>query len=236
MGDKKDQVRQMFDDISHRYDFLNHLLSFGLDHSWRRKVVTEIRRRWQGRTARLNILDVATGTGDLAFALFMLNPASVTAIDISSRMLEAGKQKAVRKKMDDRIRFIPGDAEHIPFPDHTFDAVTVAFGVRNFEDLPAGLNEMTRVLKPSGRVYILEFSYPSAFPLRQLYSVYSKGVIPLLGKRISRHTNAYSYLPRSVREFPKDEAFLQLMQEAGLRETGQKKLTGAIVTLYEGMK
>ena len=228
----REKVEQMFDSIAGRYDFLNHFLSLGTDRWWRRRAINIIGKNIQpGR-----ILDVATGTGDLAIASLSLNPVRVTGIDISDRMLELGRKKISEMHLDDKIELLRGDSEEINFADETFDVVMAAFGVRNFEHTLAGLTEMFRVLKPRGMIMILEFSKPSLFPFKQVYNFYFTVVLPQIGKRVSGDQNAYSYLPQSVMSFPDNEAFLKLLREAGFVSEKQKKLSGGIASVYYGFK
>ncbi len=228
---KKETVRRMFDDISGKYDFLNHFFSFGIDHLWRKKLV-----RLLAPSKPLSILDVACGTGDLALSLARLRPQRIVGIDISEKMLEIGRQKISRKGQEPVIRLQLGDAEHIPFPDNTFDAVTVAFGVRNFDDFGLGLSEMRRVLRPGGYVLILEFSHPTAFPMKQLYGFYSHAIIPAVGRLISGSSTAYTYLPQSVDAFPSGKDFLEILDQRGLVRVNQISLTGGIASVYTGEK
>ncbi|HNW74714.1 MAG TPA: bifunctional demethylmenaquinone methyltransferase/2-methoxy-6-polyprenyl-1,4-benzoquinol methylase UbiE [Bacteroidales bacterium] len=228
---KKETVRRMFDDISGKYDFLNHFFSFGIDHLWRKKLV-----RLLAPSKPLSILDVACGTGDLALSLARLRPQRIVGIDISEKMLEIGRQKISRKGQEPVIRLQQGDAEHIPFPDNTFDAVTVAFGVRNFDDLGLGLSEMRRVLRPGGCMLILEFSHPTAFPMKQLYGFYSHAIIPVVGRLISGSSTAYTYLPQSVDAFPSGTDFLEILDQRGLARVNQISLTGGIASVYTGEK
>lgn len=228
---KKETVRRMFDDISGKYDFLNHFFSFGIDHLWRKKLV-----RLLAPSKPLSILDVACGTGDLALSLARLRPHRIVGIDISEKMLEIGRQKISRKGQEPVIRLQQGDAEHIPFPDNTFDAVTVAFGVRNFDDLGLGLSEMRRVLRPGGCMLILEFSHPTAFPMKQLYGFYSHAIIPAVGRLISGSSTAYTYLPQSVDAFPSGTDFLKILDQRGLARVNQISLTGGIASVYTGEK
>lgn len=228
---KKKMVEEMFNDIATQYDFLNHFLSFGIDFGWRRKFVRQL-----GKTHPSVILDVATGTADLALAMTRLAPDLIEGIDIAEQMLEIGKQKAGRHPKGGLIRFTKADAEAIPFPDNHFDAVTVAFGVRNFEDLERGLSEMCRVLKPGGTMMILEFSQPAGVPFRQLYSLYSRYGIPLIGRIFSGNNDAYRYLPESVAAFPSGNAFLEILKSTGLGETRRRSLTGGIASIYSGVK
>ena len=221
----------MFNDISGRYDFLNHFLSLGVDFSWRRKFVNQL-----SLYKPHHILDVATGTGDLALLISTLEPEHVTGIDIAGNMLAIAKQKASQKRLQERITFEEGDAEDLPFPDEVFDAVTVAFGVRNFEDLERGLWEMRRVMKTGGVMMILEFSHPVSLPWKQLYGFYSKHLVPFIGKMVSRNTQAYTYLPESVFAFPSGKDFLDILEKAGMKNVSQRILTFGVATIYTGEK
>ncbi len=232
MSPNKDSVRTMFDEISPRYDFLNHLLSFGIDHSWRKRVVEEIRRWFHEPASTIRILDVATGTGDLAIAVSTLQQASIEGIDISTKMMEIGRKKVSARGLSGKIVFREGEAENIPFEDNHFDVVMVAFGVRNFEELERGISEMKRVLKPGGVMLILEFSHPERYPMKALYSFYSSVIIPLFGKLISRHREAYAYLPDTVADFPSGEDFIAVLRKMELKEPFQIPLTGGIASLY----
>ena len=223
----------MFDSIALHYDFLNHLLSFGIDKSWRRKAIREI--------SLINphpekMLDVATGTGDLAIAALKLNPDHITGIDISGKMLEAGREKLRKKALQDRIDLVECDSENIIFSDGTFDVAMVAFGVRNFTDPLKGLAEMARILKPGGVIMVLEFSKPSQTPFKQLYNFYFLKILPLIGKIVSKSDYAYRYLPESVIQFPDNERFIALIEETGFSSVRQKKLTGGVVSIYTGRK
>jgi demethylmenaquinone methyltransferase/2-methoxy-6-polyprenyl-1,4-benzoquinol methylase len=228
---KKEKIQKMFNDISGRYDFLNHFLSLGVDFSWRRKFVNQL-----SHYKPHHILDVATGTGDLALLISTLEPEHVTGIDIAGNMLAIAKQKATQKHLQDRLTFEEGDAEDLPFPDEVFDAVTVAFGVRNFEDLERGLSEMKRVMKTGGVMMILEFSHPASFPWKQLYGFYSKHMIPFIGKIVSRNKQAYSYLPESVSAFPSGKDFLDILEKVGMKNVSQRSLTFGVATIYTGEK
>lgn len=221
----------MFDAISPKYDFLNHFLSFGIDRKWRRKLVGML-----GERKPQAILDVATGTGDLAIAMASLRPKKITGIDISEKMLEIGRQKLIAKDLQHLVTLSCSDSEKIPFSDNTFDAVTVAFGVRNYEDLEKGLTEMKRVLRPGGVMLILEFSHPESFPMKQLYLFYSGHIIPFLGRRISGNGKAYSYLPESVAAFPSGKRFLGILQRTGMNHCRQTRLTFGIATIYQAEK
>lgn len=225
---KKKQVAGMFDNIAHRYDFLNHFLSLGIDIFWRKKAIQAL-QSLQPKT----ILDVATGTADLAIeAERQLRSAKITGIDIAAEMLEIGRQKLERYQLGHKIELLQGDVENLPFPNNTFDAVTVAFGVRNFEDISRGLEEMQRVLRPGGKVVILEFSTPTLFPIKQLYNFYFKNILPVFGKIASKDPRAYTYLYESVQVFPYGRDFANLLEETGFQPATYKPLTGGICTLY----
>ena len=228
---KKEMVMNMFDDISGRYDFLNHFLSMGTDYRWRKKFVHVLAKQ-----CPCKILDVATGTGDLAIALASLRPDLIHGIDISEQMLAVARKKILEKNLGRMITFDSGDAENIPFPDDTFDAVTVAFGVRNYENLEKGLTEMRRILRPGGTMQILEFSQPTSVIFKHLYQLYSKTVIPFAGKLISGNKVAYRYLPDSVAVFPAGTSFLAIMEKTGMKELKQIPLSFGIATIYAGKK
>lgn len=221
----------MFDTIARRYDRLNHLLSLGIDRSWRRRVVGRVRAQGAGR-----VLDAATGTGDLAILMARkCSEMRVDGIDLSENMLAIGRTKIERAGVQDRVALIQGDAEAIDAPD-SYDAVTAAFGVRNFADIPAGLAEFHRVLRPGGKAYVLEFGRPKRGLFGWLYRFYFHGVLPVIGRLVSRDREAYSYLPRSVDTFPYGEPFLTLMREAGFANCSLKNLTFGVAQLYEGTK
>ena len=225
-------IAAMFDRISPKYDALNHLLSLNIDKVWRRKTAKAVAKS-QPKT----ILDLATGTADLAIALAKSNPqAQIIGMDISEKMLEIGKAKVIQRKMESQIELHLGDAATLPFESNTFDAVTVAFGVRNFENLEHGLSEIQRVLKPNGRAVILEFSMPERFPIKQLYALYFKHLLPSIGKAVSKDGNAYSYLPLSVEQFPKPKVFLRMLAEKGLENGMAKPLSFGIASLYTSTK
>ncbi len=228
---KKEEVAEMFNNISHRYDFLNRFLSLGIDVGWRKKTVQAVATRNPQK-----ILDVATGTADLAIALRKSGAKEIIGCDISVGMLHKGKEKVVRKGLEDLIQLQYGDSENLPFEDGSFDAVTVAFGVRNFEIPQKGLKEIHRVLKKGGRIHVLEFSKPQKFPIKQLYNFYFKTILPFCGRLISKDKSAYTYLPNSVKSFPHGEGFLQLLAECGFRSNSAKKLTFGIASLYIGEK
>ncbi|MCX6300816.1 MAG: bifunctional demethylmenaquinone methyltransferase/2-methoxy-6-polyprenyl-1,4-benzoquinol methylase UbiE [Bacteroidia bacterium] len=230
--DNKSGIGSMFDDIALRYDFLNHLLSFGIDHFWRRKAIKVVSETYKNP----RILDVATGTGDLAIAALKLDPVHITGIDISQKMLESGNKKIRKRGLSGKIDLIPGDSENLPFSDNSFDVAMVAFGVRNFSDRLKGLSEMNRVLNEKGMAMVLEFSKPDRFPFRQIYYFYFKTMLPVIGRLFSRNRVAYSYLPDSVMQFPDNERFMALMQSAGFYNVSHKKLTGGIACIYTGFK
>ena len=217
----------MFDEISQHYDFLNHFLSFGIDRKWRKEMIKILAVRHPE-----TILDVATGTADLAIAMTDTHPRKITGIDISEKMLRLADEKISTAGFKDLITLLPGDAEALPFPEDTFDAVTVAFGVRNFENLRLGLIEMKRVLHPGGILLILEFSHPATFPVKQFYQVYSRLIIPLFGRLISHHSDAYQYLPDSVASFPSENSFIAMLEDLGLKNTGRKSLSMGIASIY----
>lgn len=226
---KKEQVEAMFDAIAPRYDLLNRILSMGIDQRWRRQAVEMLRQEHPGR-----ILDVATGTADLAIKALSLDPQQVVGVDISEEMLKIGQQKIDRLGLSDRITLRRGDSERLPFSDKQFDAVLVAFGVRNFENLRRGLSEIKRVLKPRGSLVVLEFSHPQHFPVKQLYRFYSKNVLPRIGATVSKNQGAYRYLPESVNAFPDGERFLEEMKMSGFDDLIWKPVTFGIASLYKG--
>ena len=229
---KTGQVEAMFDSIAPAYDTMNRLMTMGIDRSWRRKAVEMV-----ASSAPRSILDVATGTGDFAIALAEAVPgATVTGIDLSGQMLAIGRRKVEKASLDGRITLQKGDCLALPFADGSFDAITVAFGIRNFEDLDKGLSEMCRVLKPGGHLVILELTTPDRFPMKQLFSIYSKVVIPLLGKLLSKDKSAYRYLPDTIKVFPQGEVMKGVIARAGFSEVNFKRLTFGICTLYTATK
>jgi demethylmenaquinone methyltransferase/2-methoxy-6-polyprenyl-1,4-benzoquinol methylase len=228
---KKDQVAKMFNNISRRYDFLNHLLSMGIDKMWRKKGIGVL-KPLQPKT----ILDVATGTGEFALEALELQPQKIVGIDIADGMLEIGRKKIDAKNAGGIIELVHGDSENIPFEQNKFDAVTVAFGVRNFENLKRGLSEILRVLKPGGMVVILEFSKPSTFPFKQLYNFYFRFILPRIGSIVSNDKAAYTYLPKSVEAFPDGENFLHILHDVGFKNTQCSSLTFGISSIYIGTK
>lgn len=225
-------IAAMFDRISPKYDALNHLLSFNIDKVWRQKTAKAV-----AKSQPKVILDLATGTADLAIALAKHNPlAHIIGMDLSEKMLEIGKDKVTKRKLDNQIELQVGDAAALPFEDNSFDAVTVAFGVRNFEDLDKGLSEIQRVLKPMGQAFILEFSMPEKFPVKQVYRLYFKYILPKIGKWVSKDAHAYSYLPESVDRFPDPSVFLGTLSNNGLIKGAARRLGWGIATLYWATK
>lgn len=228
---KKDQVADMFDNISHKYDFLNHLLSMGIDKRWRKKAIKLI-----SKNNPKDILDIATGTGDFAIEALKLEPKSITGVDISNGMLEKGKEKIIKKGFDKIITLQYGDSENLPFEENSFDAITVGFGVRNFENLEKGLSEMLRVLRPGGTVAVLEFSKPKKFPIKQSFNFYSKHILPKVGSAVSKDSSAYTYLPESVEAFPEGQEFLDILKNVGYSNLDKIEVSGGIATIYTGQK
>ncbi len=229
---KKKQVANMFDNIAWKYDFLNRLLSLGIDKRWRKKAISTLEN---GSPAR--VLDVATGTADLSIELARRLPESqITGVDISEKMLDIGRKKVVKKKLDQRIELLYGDSEALEFPDNHFDAVTAAFGVRNFENLEAGLQEMNRVLKPGGQLVVLEFSRPRIFPLKQLFNLYFRYILPTVGRLTSKDPRAYKYLYESVQAFPDYDRFLSVLKKLGYKKCEYIILTAGICCIYKAIK
>jgi len=229
---KTHQVEAMFDDIARHYDFLNHFLSLGTDRLWRRRAINIIGRHSKPK----QILDVATGTGDLAITALLLNPEKVIGIDISEKMLELGRRKIADRRPDDKIELIKADSEAMPFEDESFDAAMCAFGVRNFSSPLRGLTEICRVLRPGGMIMVLEFSRPAYFPVKQLYFLYFRRILPLIGKIVSGDGKAYTYLPESVMAFPEGEEFIRILTDAGFGGSLYKRLSGGIATIYYAFK
>lgn len=228
---KKEQVAQMFDAISKNYDGLNRVISFGIDVKWRKKVIQII-----GKNNPKTILDIATGTGDLAIMMSDLNPNQIVGLDISEGMLEVGKQKIATKKLSDKIEMVLGDSENIPYDDNYFDAITVSFGVRNFENLNKGLKEILRVLKPEGTFVVLETAVPTKTPYKQGYKFHSKYILPLVGKLFSKDKIAYSYLSESANAFPHGEAFVSILQKNGFKEAKAIPVTFGVASIYTATK
>lgn len=228
---KRERVEEMFDSIATRYDLLNKVLSAGIDKSWRKKAIDEL------IAIKPNaILDIATGTADLALECMRLKPAEIIGIDISNKMLDIGRHKIMAKGYQGIIRLEQADSEQLPYDDARFDAITVAFGVRNFEHLEEGLKEMYRVLRPGGKVVILEFSQPDRFPVKQFYNFYSYKVMPKIGQMLSKERSAYEYLPASVSAFPHGKNFLSILTKTGFRDTKSNPLTFGIASIYTGIK
>jgi demethylmenaquinone methyltransferase / 2-methoxy-6-polyprenyl-1,4-benzoquinol methylase len=232
-GEKKEQVAEMFNNISHSYDFLNHFFSLGIDVLWRKKAIRILKKE-----NPQSVLDVATGTADFALEAMRMNVGAknITGVDISEGMLEVGRKKIAAKGFSDVVQLRYGDSENLPFGDHTFDAFTVAFGVRNFQNLEKGLTDMLRVLKPGALGIILEFSRPKRFPVKQLFAFYFRYVMPTIGNIVSKDSRAYTYLPESVQSFPSGDDFLEVMKKAGYRDCERISLSGGIASIYLGRK
>ncbi len=228
---KKAQVADMFNNIAGRYDFLNHFLSMGIDKGWRKKAIAEV-IQIQPKA----ILDVATGTGDMAIAAALAHPCKITGVDIAVQMLEIGRKKIADRNLQDSIMLQTGDSELMPFTNGSFDAVMCAYGVRNFEHLETGLKEMCRVMRPGGKLVILEFSHPSKFPFKQSYNFYFRFIMPTLGKWVSKNARAYSYLHESVMAFPEGPDFCKILQTCGFRDARWKSLTFGVTTIYTAFK
>ena len=228
---KKVQIAAMFNSIAKWYDFLNHFLTLGIDIIWRKKAIAKLKD-----TGAQHILDIATGTGDLAIAAAKLRPATIIGIDISIEMVNIGKAKVEKKNLQRMITLQEGDSEKIIFPENYFDAATCGFGVRNFENLQAGLRDIRRVLKPGATLVVLEFSKPQKFPVKQLYSFYFKAILPVIGRIFSRSNSAYSYLPESVNDFPFGEMFCAELQKAGFKNTKAQTLAFGIASIYTATK
>ena len=228
---KKEQVAQMFDAISKNYDGLNRVISFGIDVKWRKKVVAIV-----GENNPKQILDIATGTGDLAIMMATLNPERIVGLDISAGMLEVGKQKISKANLSDKIEMLVGDSENMPFEDNTFDAITVSFGVRNFANLDKGLTEIKRVLKPNGKLVILETSVPTKFPYKQGYCFHTSVILPVVGKLFSKDKVAYSYLSESANSFPFGEKFNNILLKNGFTTATDKPVTFGVASIYTATK
>ena len=228
---KKEQVANMFNTISPQYDFLNHLLSGGIDIIWRKKAIKLLQNK-----GIKTMLDIATGTGDFAIEALKINPEKIVGVDISEGMLSVGIEKIKKMGLEKTIQLQKGDSEKLPFSDNSFDAVIVSFGVRNFENLQKGLSDMFRVTKPGGYCLILEFSNPRSFPMKQLYTFYSKYCLPFLGKMISKDPSAYTYVPESVKAFPDGPEFIHIFKSVGYSETNWIPMTGGICSIYIGQK
>ena len=231
-GEKAQQVEQMFDNIAPSYDKLNHRLSWNIDKGWRRKAIQRL-APYKPQT----LLDIATGTGDFAIlAAEMLRPQKLVGADISEGMMEIGRQKIREKGLDNIISFEKEDCTALSYPEATFDAVTAAFGIRNFADLDTGLREMCRVLKKGGHLSIVELTTPVTFPMKQLFHIYSHTVLPVYGRLISKDTSAYSYLTKTIEAFPQGERMVEILHKAGFSEASFKRLTFGICTMYFATK
>ena len=231
-GEKAQQVERMFDNIAPSYDKLNHRLSWNIDKGWRRKAIKQL-APYEPKT----LLDIATGTGDFAIlAAEMLRPDKLIGADISEGMMEIGRKKVREKGLQDIISFDKEDCLALSYPDATFDAVTAAFGIRNFADLDTGLREMCRVLKQGGHLSIVELTSPVSFPMKQLFHVYSHTVLPVYGRLISKDTSAYSYLTKTIEAFPQGERMTDILQKAGFSEARFQRLTFGICTMYFATK
>ena len=231
-GAKGEQVERMFDQIAHSYDFLNHTLSLGIDRSWRKAAIDSLKPY-----APQRILDVATGTGDFALmAVDRLQPQSLIGADLSEGMLSVGREKVERAGKSEVITLQKEDCMALSFEDNTFDAVTVAYGVRNFEDLDRGLREMLRVLKPGGRLVIIELTSPVRFPMKQLFWLYAHVWMPIVGKLVSRDSRAYSYLPATMEAFPQGEVMQGIIEKAGFQSVKFRRFTFGLSTLYTAEK
>lgn len=229
---KKAQVEQMFDNIAPSYDLLNRVLTLGIDTTWRKKAINTIKKEQPK-----HLLDIATGTADIAIEAYrLIKPAQITGIDISHEMLEKGREKVSKKGLDATITLLKEDSENLSFSDDTFDVATASFGVRNFENLDKGLKEIQRVLEPGGQVVILEFTKPTSFPFKQLFNVYFKYILPVIGKFKSKDSRAYEYLYESVQAFPDYDLFLTRMRSAGFKDCSYKKLSLGICAIYQGFK
>ena len=228
---KKEQVAEMFNNISTKYDFLNHFLSLGIDRVWRRKAINHLMD-----LQPKSILDVATGTGDFAIQALKLNPDKIIGIDISEGMLKVGLEKIKKKGLENKVELHSGDSENMPFEDNKFDAVIVAYGVRNFENLEKGLSEMYRVLRSGGKMVVLEFSKPVLFPFKQLYNFYFQFVLPKIGKTVSKDNVAYTYLPESVKAFPDGDEFINKLQNVGFKQAICNPVTFGISSIYIAKK
>ncbi|MCW3804113.1 bifunctional demethylmenaquinone methyltransferase/2-methoxy-6-polyprenyl-1,4-benzoquinol methylase UbiE [Plebeiibacterium marinum] len=228
---KKKQIRAMFNNIAPKYDFLNHFLSMGIDKIWRKRAIGLLKE-----LEKPEVLDIATGTGDLAIASMKLKPKRIVGLDLSPEMLKVGESKIQKRNLQEVISMVEGDSENMPFKDEEFDAATVAFGVRNFENLNKGLVEINRVLKKGGKFMVLEFSNPSGFPFKQIYGFYSTKILPWWGGLLSKDKAAYTYLPKSVAAFPEGEAFVAELNKAGFESLRVWRQTFGIATIYFARK
>lgn len=231
-GSKGEQVEQMFDAIASRYDTLNHWMSLDIDRYWRRKAIKQL-----APFAPREILDIATGTGDFAIQTAkMLRPTRLVGADISEGMMEIGRQKVAREQLDSIITFAKEDCMQLSYADASFDAVTAAFGIRNFADLDKGLSEMCRVLRPGGHLSIVELTHPTRFPMKQLFKIYSHTILPAYGRLVSRDKRAYRYLTATIEAFPQGEAMMDILKKAGFKSASFQRLTFGICTMYVAEK
>jgi len=230
-GSKKEQVAKMFNNIAPKYDFLNHVLSMGIDILWRKKAVKILKK-----INPTNVLDIACGTGDFSIEDLNSGATRVVGLDISSGMVEVGIKKIKKTGLEDKVELIVGDSEDMPFEDASFNGITVGFGVRNFQNLEKGLTEMYRVLSENGQVIILEFSKPKKFPIKQLYFFYFKYILPKIGRLISKDPTAYTYLPDSVNAFPDGEKFTEILEKVGFTDTKIIPCSFGIASIYVGTK
>lgn len=228
---KKEQVAQMFDNISGGYDGLNRVISFGIDVKWRKNVL-----RLVSEKKPKSILDIATGTGDLAILMAETGASKITGIDISEGMMEVGRKKVAAKNLSDKIELVYADSENLPFESDSFDAITVGFGIRNFEHLEKGLSEILRVLKPGGIFVILETSVPEKFPHKQGYTIYTKYIMPLIGKLFSKDDSAYGYLSASASVFPYGEKLNNILRKIGFIDVVSRPQTFGVATIYSASK
>ncbi len=228
---KKQQVEKMFDTISNEYDGLNRVISFGIDTSWRKKVIQLVKE-----TNPSKILDVATGTGDLAIAMADSNASEIIGLDISAGMLSVGQKKIDQRKLSEKIKMVQADSENLPYPANYFDAITVAFGVRNFENLDKGLAEINRVLSPGGIFVVLETSVPTKFPFKQGYQFHSKVILPTVGKLFSKDKSAYTYLSESASKFPYGEEFNEILRKNGFKDVKNLPQTFGVASIYTATK
>ncbi|WP_128543206.1 bifunctional demethylmenaquinone methyltransferase/2-methoxy-6-polyprenyl-1,4-benzoquinol methylase UbiE [Larkinella soli] len=228
---KREQIEEMFDNVSPKYDLLNHLLSAGIDFYWRKRAIALLQPE-KPRT----ILDIATGTGDFAIEALKLNPEKVVGVDISEGMLAVGHEKMRKLGYENRIELRRGDSERLPFSDNVFDAAIVSFGVRNFENLLKGLTDMHRVVRPGGTCLVLEFSKPRRFPFKQFFGFYTNRILPLIGRMVSKDPSAYTYLPESMQAFPDGPDFIRVFEQAGFTQTRWIPLTFGICSIYIGKK
>lgn len=232
LNKKSENVAAMFNSIAAKYDFLNHFLSLGIDKLWRRRLVKQL-----AKSNPAQVLDIATGTGDLSIQLAKYHKSvNITGVDISENMLSIGREKILKRKLEGRINLKQANSLSLPFADGEFDAAMVAFGVRNFEDLSKGITDINRVLKDGGSLYVLEFSMPSKFPMRNLYRFYFRKVLPFVGGIVSGSKSAYTYLPESVFAFPEKEKFVEIMTNAGFKNCSYKRLTFGVASIYVGYK